>query len=127
VITALSWTVSGSINSNSPHESTQTGTGLTPGGFAVTGTPTLSALAGVTTTFTFSNVNVKKAPQGHLELVYPGTGGSASVTGSFQGTDLGFASHGQLLLGVGSSELKAMYNTSGIAKVLITGGNLVLE
>jgi hypothetical protein len=128
LVTGMSWTVHGSVAAKLPFGTQGPSSApLTASGFPLAGSLAVQGLPGVQTAFTFSNLNVGRGTEGHMNLTYPGTNGFASVTGAFQGTDFGFGSSGSLILGVSATEMKAMYNGPGISAIRVIGGKLTLQ
>jgi hypothetical protein len=127
-VTAMTWKVTGSVAAVLPH-GTQTASkpGITASGFPLGGSLALTGLPTTSTAFSFSNLNVARASEGHTYLTYPGKAGVASSTANFQGTDFGYSSSASLVLGISLTEMKAMYTNPGITSIRVIGGKLTLQ
>ena len=78
-------------------------------------------------TLTFPGYNIVSTPSGSAGFSFPSSGGSASVVGSFAGSDRGAASTAALYFDPSVAQIQAVCKSSGLASLPVTSGTVTLK
>ena len=78
-------------------------------------------------TVTFPGYNIVSTPTGSAGFSFPSSGGSASVVGSFAGSDRGAASTAALYFDPSVTQIQAVCKSSGLASLPVTSGTVTLR